>query len=120
MQRDRKRIILDTVYRDKLTRASAANFSDPEIFSPDRWLDSTALKHDLDAFMPFSASVGICIGKSVALHNLKLLVANMIRSFEMEFSAGFHPRVFDDSYKEHNLWKHDSLLVKMRPVEKSI
>jgi len=52
--------------------SAAHNFKDPEDFKPERWLsESTEEPHVQDAFIPFCYGPGVCIGKPVALHNMK-------------------------------------------------
>ncbi|TFK34044.1 cytochrome P450 [Crucibulum laeve] len=96
----------------------ADNFRDPEAFIPERWLPgSTISPHNTDAFIPFSAGFGACVGKQLALQNIKLVVAHIVRRFSVEFPNGFSAIRFDDSYKERSLWVHDPLLVKLTPRE---
>ncbi|KAJ7577377.1 cytochrome P450 [Mycena floridula] len=94
----------------------SANFSRPDDFLPERWIDSSGLVHNPDAFIPFSAGIGICIGKAVALHNLKFLAASMIRSFDLSFHRGFDLATFEASYKEYNLWQHDPLILDLKSL----
>ena len=50
----------------------ARNFKDPNRFKPERWLDVTHNEpHNLEAFNPFSYGPGVCIGKQIALQNMK-------------------------------------------------
>jgi cytochrome P450 len=50
----------------------ARNFKDPEQFKPERWLDVTRNEpHNLEAFIPFNYGLGVCIGKQIALQNMK-------------------------------------------------
>ncbi|KAG6908181.1 hypothetical protein DXG01_005834 [Tephrocybe rancida] len=89
------------------------NFFDPETFLPDRWLGGVS-PHNSDAYVPFCFGVGVCIGKPVALYNMKLLTASLIRAFDISFPEDFEVEKFDDSYKEHNLWVHDVLFVNLK------
>ena len=50
----------------------ARNFKDPELFKPERWLDITHNEsHNQEAFIPFMYGPGFCIGKQIALQNMK-------------------------------------------------
>jgi cytochrome P450 len=74
LHRDRKYLTLnfDCVNLTYLLTFSAHNFTDPEVFKPERWLSGSAEEpHNPDAFIPFSYGPGVCIGKPVALHNMK-------------------------------------------------
>jgi cytochrome P450 len=100
-----------TLHRD------SRNFRDPDEFKPERWLsDSKIEPHVQDAFIPFSYGPGVCIGKPVALHNMKLIIAKALQKFELSFPKDFDAGKFDTSYKEHNLWLHDPLMVNFREL----
>ncbi|KAG5719737.1 hypothetical protein E4T56_gene18554 [Termitomyces sp. T112] len=88
------------------------NFFNPDEFLPERWLKDIA-PHNAEAFVPFCLGPGVCIGKPVALYNMKLLTASLIRAFDISFPVDFDVEKFDKSYKEHNLWVHDDLLVNL-------
>jgi len=50
----------------------ALNFKDADQFIPERWLDITHHKpHNPEASIPFSYGLGYCVGKQVALQNIK-------------------------------------------------
>ncbi|KAF8075261.1 cytochrome P450 [Lyophyllum atratum] len=89
------------------------NFGRPEEFIPERWLaPSEVTPHVQEAFLPFSYGPGACVGKPVALYNMKLFAVRVLQRFQLSFPEGFDVGGFDASYKEHNLWIHDPLLVK--------
>lgn len=94
---------------------SAENFSEPDKFMPERWLrERPGFVHNPEAFIPFSSGIGVCLGKPVALYNMKMLAASIIRTFDIDFAEGFSVENFDKSYKEHNLWRHGPLMVRLR------
>ncbi|KAK0189110.1 cytochrome P450 [Armillaria mellea] len=84
-------------------------------FVPERWIESENQKNPLlspcnyDAFMPFSSGYGSCVGKHLALQNIKILISSIFHKFDIEPQSGFDPIKFDQSYKEYGLWTHDSL-----------
>ncbi|KAF8888082.1 cytochrome P450 [Infundibulicybe gibba] len=87
-----------TLHRD------SCNFKDPDLFQPERWLSgSLGGPHDVDAFFPFGYGYGVCIGKPVALHNMKFTIFRLLQTFSLSFSKGSDPRKFDLPYEEHNL-----------------
>ncbi|KAK0238637.1 cytochrome P450 [Armillaria nabsnona] len=93
------------------------NFANPDSFRPERWLNGgIGAPHNTDAFVPFCYGPGVCIGKPVALYNMKLLTATIIRSFDLSFPDDFDVNKFDASYKEHNLWVHGDLMVKLNSL----
>ncbi|KAK0457763.1 cytochrome P450 [Desarmillaria tabescens] len=99
-----------TMHRDPAHFGPLANY-----FIPERWIESENQKNPLlspcnhDAFMPFSSGYGSCVGKHLALQNIKILVSSIIHKFDIELKSGFDPIQFDKSYKEYGLWTHDAL-----------
>ncbi|KAF8806812.1 cytochrome P450 [Phlegmacium glaucopus] len=93
------------------------NFGNPLEFIPERWLPGSAIQpHNADAFVPFCYGPGVCIGKPVALYNMKLLVIRLLQSFEMVPAKSFDSVKFDSSWKEYNLWVHDPLVVNLKSI----
>jgi cytochrome P450/nitrite reductase/ring-hydroxylating ferredoxin subunit len=72
-----------------LTRPPAvdsAHFGDPDEFRPERWLDegATGGAHDPSAHMPFGSGPRICPGRTLALTEMKLLLAMLYATFDVE------------------------------------
>ncbi len=72
-----------------LTRPPAvdsAHFGDPEIFRPERWLDAAATggAHDPSAHVPFGSGPRICPGRTLALTEMKLLLAMLYGAFDVK------------------------------------
>jgi len=74
---------------DTLTRLpalDAANFGEPEAFRPERWLEQgPALDgHVPGASMPFGSGPRICPGRSLALMEMRIVLATLVRNFDVE------------------------------------
>ncbi|KAI5776791.1 cytochrome P450 [Geopyxis carbonaria] len=59
-------------------------FPDPETWNPDRWLDGGKGVKDIRAFIPFSYGPHVCVGKHLALTELRLAVARVVENFVVE------------------------------------
>ncbi|RDW77473.1 cytochrome P450-12 [Coleophoma cylindrospora] len=59
-----------------------------EEFIPERWGDRPELVHDKAGFAPFSAGPYSCIGKQLALMELRVVVARIITQFDVSFAPG--------------------------------
>lgn len=63
----------------------ARNFSNPDAFIPERWLPDARLSdivnHNTDAFIPFSFGPQNCVGKNVAILELRAVVALVVQRF---------------------------------------
>jgi len=78
---------------------------DPDRFWPDRWLPpkrrrdiddpsrpldaDTPVIHDLDAYIPFSYGTRLCVGKTLAQMEMRLVAASVVQRFDMEVADGY-------------------------------
>jgi cytochrome P450/nitrite reductase/ring-hydroxylating ferredoxin subunit len=64
----------------------ASHFGEPAAFRPERWLDAAAVAgaHEPSTHMPFGSGPRICPGRSLALIEMKLLLAMLYSSFDVE------------------------------------
>jgi cytochrome P450 len=61
------------------------NFAEPDQFRPERWLEqSNTTPHEKSAHMPFGSGPRICPGRSLALLEMKVLLAMLYHSFDVE------------------------------------
>jgi cytochrome P450/nitrite reductase/ring-hydroxylating ferredoxin subunit len=61
----------------------AENFADPDVFRPSRWVAPSGA-HDAGAHQPFGSGPRICPGRTLALLEMKLVLAMLYRSFDVE------------------------------------
>jgi cytochrome P450/nitrite reductase/ring-hydroxylating ferredoxin subunit len=59
------------------------HFQEPERFSPERWLEPPAT-HEPGAHIPFGSGPRICPGRTLALLEMKVLLAMLIQEFDLE------------------------------------
>ncbi|MCX4240751.1 cytochrome P450 [Paraliomyxa miuraensis] len=72
-----------------LTRPSAldpARIDDPHAFRPERWRDghTAAALQRAGVFVPFGSGPRICPGRSLALLEIRMVLATLLRNFELE------------------------------------
>jgi cytochrome P450/nitrite reductase/ring-hydroxylating ferredoxin subunit len=99
---------------DLLTRVPALdpeNFSDPLEFRPERWLAErpAGAAHEPGAAMPFGSGPRICPGRSLALLEMRVVLATLVRNFDLErvgSAADVH---------EHFAFTVARLRVRLRP-----
>lgn len=60
-------------------------WSEPHVFRPDRWLDADAkIKSHSSAYMPFGAGRTSCVGQGLAYQEMGLILARLLREFELQ------------------------------------
>ncbi|MBX7083579.1 MAG: cytochrome P450 [Nannocystaceae bacterium] len=68
----------------RIAATDAAHFGEPERFLPARWLEKSERAHDPGASMPFGSGPRICPGRSLALLEMRVLLATLYKSFDVE------------------------------------
>ncbi|KAI8939307.1 hypothetical protein NX059_003097 [Plenodomus lindquistii] len=64
-------------------------FASPLTFLPERWTsEQPDAILDKRAFMPFSYGAYSCVGQKLAMMELRSVVANLVRQFEVQFAEG--------------------------------
>ena len=71
------KVPIHTVYRD------SRNFELPETFIPERWTTKKGLVRQPQAFAPFLIGPYNCVGKQLALLQIRLVIYKIVRQFEV-------------------------------------
>ncbi|KAI0345507.1 cytochrome P450 [Trametopsis cervina] len=83
----------------------ARNFTNPTAFWPDRWLIAEghepappgSFVHNADAFIPFSVGPSNCVGKNLALLEMKMVICLCMQTFEMRFADGWNAKMWEEN-----------------------
>jgi cytochrome P450 len=62
-------------------------YTDPECFNPDRWTDELQEKLPRFGYMPFGGGKRFCIGATFALLDVPVVVAAILRKYELEATS---------------------------------
>ncbi|EKG16098.1 Cytochrome P450 [Macrophomina phaseolina MS6] len=97
---------------------SPENFCEPDAFVPERWLPDEQreerFKRDvLDVVEPFSYGPRNCIGKNLAYHEMRLILANMLWHYDLELCP--ESEQWDDQLM-YTIWEKHPLMCKLKPV----
>ncbi|OCH86875.1 high nitrogen upregulated cytochrome P450 monooxygenase 2 [Obba rivulosa] len=105
-------------------------FPNSETFWPERWLIAAELEnsnwpkemeksfiHNATAFIPFSFGPANCVGKNLALQEMRMVVCLMMQKLEMRFPKGFDPRAYEENLQDYLVVMKPSLpvLIERRP-----
>ena len=71
------------------TQRNPLAFPEPQKFAPERWLKPKSVTKEMqELFMPFSKGSRACLGKSLAIMELKLITAALLRSYKTSLAEG--------------------------------
>ncbi|CAI7657147.1 unnamed protein product [Penicillium discolor] len=93
------------------TYRSAQNFRLPNQFIPERWIGDEFATDNKAAFQPFSFGPRNCIGKNLAYHEMRLILAKVLYNFEVSLlpdSIGW------EKQKTFLLWEKNDLMVQLK------
>jgi cytochrome P450 len=93
---------------------SARNFKDPQSYIPERWLDNNPqfASDNREALQPFSIGPRNCIGKNLALVEMRLILARFLWNFDIELADSSKDWM---EQKVFLLWEKDGMNVKVTP-----
>lgn len=96
-----------------------SNFHRPNEFHPQRWMGDVQFAEDERAvFQPFSVGPRNCIGRNLAYAEMRLILAKILFSFDMELDEGMTGQWMDQ--KVYGLWEKKPLWVRLKPVERAL
>ncbi|PSN74548.1 benzoate 4-monooxygenase cytochrome P450 [Corynespora cassiicola Philippines] len=101
---------------------SPLNFKDPLLFVPERWItdDPQSEKYASDrrdVFQPFSYGPRNCIGKNLALHEMRLIAVKMLWHFDLELCEESRGTFFNQK-TFWALWEKPPLWVRAKAVRR--
>ncbi|KAK4447172.1 cytochrome P450 [Podospora aff. communis PSN243] len=101
---------------------SPRNFTDPDEFIPERWMEGKNerfVNDKVQAFQPFSLGPRNCIGKNLAYIEMRLILARLVWNFDLDLgddkTKGWFGRC-----RPFNLWERPPLNVKLVPVRRDL
>ncbi|PHH92958.1 hypothetical protein CDD83_3116 [Cordyceps sp. RAO-2017] len=83
---------------------SGASYVKPDEFVPERWYSRPELIKDQAGYAPFSIGSYSCLGRSLALMEMRLLVAECVWRFDVSFAEGFDADKFRDRVTDCMSW----------------
>lgn len=101
------------------TYHSESNFYDAKSFHPERWLpaaqtdpNSPFFNDCREAFQPFSVGPRNCIGRNLAYHEMRLILAKVLWNFDLKLTE--ESQDWAESQRTFALWEKPPLMVETR------
>lgn len=69
-------------------RIDEDNYTDADSFIPERWSSKSDMVKNKDAWAPFSMGPFGCIGKNLAMMELRTVTARLISRFDLSLAPG--------------------------------
>ncbi|KAF8520538.1 cytochrome P450 [Gautieria morchelliformis] len=90
-------------------------YPDPECYCPDRWLEANSeARLEQSAYFPFSYGPTGCVGKGLAMLELRMVVCALIQKFEFKFAPSFKSRDWEDNLADFFILVKGELPVQMK------
>ncbi|KAF7914358.1 uncharacterized protein EAF01_000764 [Botrytis porri] len=91
-------------------------FPQGKSFIPERWTNERPeLMRDRRAYIPFGYGVHSCVGKTLALHELRLVIARIVRTFDIQFGHSHDDVLFESEWKDYMAVEIGDLWVRFLP-----
>ncbi|KAI0331729.1 high nitrogen upregulated cytochrome P450 monooxygenase 2 [Cubamyces sp. BRFM 1775] len=101
----------------------------PESFWPERWLlasgrisfaeagiaDKALFAHNENAFLPFSYGPMNCVGKNLALLEIRAVVISVLQKFRLELRAGWNTERYEEGFKDQFVTTRPAVPVTLTP-----
>ncbi|EMD34266.1 hypothetical protein CERSUDRAFT_107483 [Gelatoporia subvermispora B] len=111
----------------------ARNFApNPESYWLDRWLiasgrmtasdagiDGRSFVHNREAFIPFSFGRANCVGKNLALQEMRMTTCLIMQRLELQFALGYDPESYLPGLRDFFVTKKPPLFVSVKVRDKA-
>lgn len=96
-------------------------FPGPHMFWPERWLIADGklcprpsdFTHNVSAFTPFSVGPANCVGKQLALQEMKTVVCSVLQRVSLRFAEGYDAKRWLEEMDDFQILKRGSLHVEV-------
>lgn len=82
-------------------------FPHPEAFWPERWIIASSdgprpdgFIHNTSAFIPFSIGPYNCVGKNLAMHEMRMVLSHTLQNLSINFAKGWDETVWEKELED--------------------
>ncbi|KAI9677985.1 MAG: hypothetical protein M1822_008093 [Bathelium mastoideum] len=90
-------------------------FVRPTELIPERWYSQPELILDKRAFAPFGLGYRQCIGKNLAMTEIRLVTAHLLKAFNVDFAPGYDSRIFEGDMRDQVTCQPGPLWLTFKP-----
>jgi len=84
-------------------------------FIPERWEEGSQLVRDKRAFIPFSIGPNSCLGKQLALNEMRLVMSKVMRQFTVSLGESHDDEKYVEGWRDWYTVKIGDLYIKFTP-----
>lgn len=91
-------------------------FAKAHMYIPERWTDEwpEGVK-DRRAYIPFSYGAHSCVGRQLALNEMRLIIATIVKKWDLVLSEKYDEVVWKEAFRDHAILKIGSLWLNFVP-----
>ena len=71
--------------------------------------------HNPVAFIPFSYGPAACVGKNLALMEIRFVVTHMVQRYEFQAASGYDMKEWEDTLHDYLVLQRGPLIVNVAP-----
>lgn len=90
-------------------------FSNPDEYIPERWLDWHEGIKDRRAFFPFGYGVHSCVGRQLALNEMRAVLASVVQKWDIVLGEKYDELEWKKGVRDHAVLQVGDLWVKFMP-----
>ena len=87
-------------------------FSNPDEYIPERWLDWHEGIRDRRAFFPFGYGVHSCVGRQLALNEMRAVLASVVQKWDIVLGEKYDELEWKKGVRDHAVLQVGDLWVK--------
>ena len=93
----------------------ARYFEKPDEYIPERWEEWSEGVKDKRAFFPFGYGAHSCVGRQLALNELRIVLATVVQKWDVVLGEQYSENQWEKDWKDHALLEIGKLWVKFVP-----
>ncbi|KAF4633933.1 hypothetical protein G7Y89_g4190 [Cudoniella acicularis] len=93
-------------------------FPSGQKFIPERWTGEKPellTEYSRKAYIPFGYGAHSCVGKQLALNEMRIVLARIVREFDVSFGESYDEETFENEWKDYGVLQVGAVWLKFSP-----